>query len=142
MMDAHRSFAHLIGLRLNEARLSLQEDKLCASWAVEIIETAPPQAPQRSARATPRKTKNEPADRPARPEKQFGEWRVLRCVVQESGVQHEQSVLHLVVAREELRSSSTQNALTDNVESENTQSQSVPAAEIASFEAWPLVRRD
>jgi hypothetical protein len=94
---------HLIGLPLTEARLALQEESSCASWPLEIIETAPPQAPQRSARATPRKKKNEMTDRPARPEKQFGEWRVLRCLVQKPNGSHDLPGLQLLVAREELR---------------------------------------
>jgi hypothetical protein len=71
MMDVHRSFDHLIGLRLTEARRSLQEDTSCALWPLEIVETAPPQAPQRPARATPRKAKEEATNRPARAEKQL-----------------------------------------------------------------------
>jgi hypothetical protein len=107
-MTESRSFEHLIGLRLSEARRLLEEDLSCASWPLQIIETAPPQAPQRSARAIPRKANHQMPQRAARPEKQFGEWRVLRCTMQNCTVQkpaasQEEPALQLLVAREELK---------------------------------------
>lgn len=101
-MHESRSFEHLTGLRLSEARRLLEEDFSCASWPLQIVETAPPQAPQRPARAMSRKAKHQMPQRAARPEKQFGEWRVLRCTVQETASQ-EQPGLQLLVAREELK---------------------------------------
>jgi hypothetical protein len=124
-----RSFEHLIGLRLTEARRSLQEDSSCASWPLQIIETAPPQAPQRSPRAMPRKARNEAMDRPARAEKQFGEWRVLRCVVQKPDVSHNLPGLQLIVAREELRPLAVEPVI------ENTTVENAPFVEKASSEA-------
>ncbi|HEX8235525.1 MAG TPA: hypothetical protein VF600_06175 [Abditibacteriaceae bacterium] len=148
MMDAQdehhvltpRSFEHLVGLRLSEARHSLEEDNSCASWPLEVIETSPPQAPQRSSRATPRKANHDAPRHAARPEKQFGEWRVLRCLVQEHPVQeravqegaasHRSPGLQLLVAREELKPLPAKNAL-----SENAASESVSCAENASFQS-------
>ena len=107
-MIESRSFEHLIGLRLTEARHLLEEDLSCTSWPLQIIETAPPQAPQRPARAMPRKANHQMPQRAARPEKQFGEWRVLHCMMQNCTVQkaaagQEQPGLQLLVAREELK---------------------------------------
>ncbi len=102
-MHESRSFEHLIGLRLTEARRLLEEDSSCASWPLQMVETAPPQAPQRPARAVSRKANLQMPQRAARPEKQFGEWRVLRCTVQKPVSSQEQPVLQLLVAREELK---------------------------------------
>jgi hypothetical protein len=129
MMDAHRSFEHLIGLRLSEARRLLEEDDSCASWPLEIIATAPPQAPQHPARVTPRKVKHPARDRVAQPEKWFGEWRVLRCLLRERSARqeaaHHSPGLQLFVAREELKPLAVENSLR----------QSAPAVEKAAPES-------
>ncbi len=103
-MHESRSFEHLIGLRLTEARRLLEEDLSCASWPLQMVETSPPQAPQRAARAVSRKANLQMPQRAARPEKQFGEWRVLRCTMQKPAASQEQPSLQLLVAREELKS--------------------------------------
>jgi hypothetical protein len=96
---------------------------------LEIVETAPPQAPQRPARATPRKAKEEATNRPARAEKQFGEWRVLRCLVQKPTGSHDLPGLQLIVAREELKPLAVKSVI------ENATVEGAPFVEKASSEA-------
>jgi hypothetical protein len=106
-MDKIGTFEHLIGLPLDEAQQLLAQSAPGA-LPLNIVETAPPQAPQRAHGAKqqrPKAHKDGVATKP-RPAKQFRRLRVLRCNVKKE--EQGNLRLQLLVAREEVKPDSNE----------------------------------
>jgi hypothetical protein len=97
-MTEENTVQHLIGLNLDEARETLQGDAVLRVLPLAIVETAPPQRPQFSARTQSARAAKKAAASTRAPHREhnFGELRVLRA-------RRADATLELLVAREILR---------------------------------------